>query len=167
FRSASMATGPVSPAGPTAVTVGGVAIPKLQIDTLAGLMARARGIEPNAQQSAAMRRAVATNLIGQELLELEAKAAGVRAEPAEIDSALNLLKGQFPDAASWREAMRRSGDTETEVRAKIARQIRADKVLAANVAAPEPPTEAELRAFWEANRKEFPVNDSLRALQIL
>src|SRR5690606_33855947 len=47
------------------------------------------------------------------------------------------------------------------------RQIRSDKVLAANITPPAPPTEAELRAFWDANKNQFPVSDSLRALQIL
>ncbi|MCD6024564.1 MAG: PpiC-type peptidyl-prolyl cis-trans isomerase [Fibrobacteria bacterium] len=157
-------------AGGTAVTVGSVKITKGKIDTLVLLMARSRGAdlsEVPPQQVAQMKRMVATNLIGQELLELEAKAQGIKAAPPQVDSALRVLKSQFPDAATYQKAMRQSGESEAAVRAKIARQIRADQVLAANVRQPAMPTEADLHAFWEKNRKEFPVNDSLRAVQIL
>lgn len=169
---------PVAPAakaganqgGQVVVMVGTAAIKKNQVDTLASLMARARGADLRAlpaEQSMMLKRMVTTNLIGQELMELEAKARGVQALPREIDSAVKVLKGQFPDAASWQRAMRQSGDTEAGVREKVAKQIRSDKVLSANIAAPSMPTEAELRAFWEKNKGEFPVSDSLRAVQIL
>jgi peptidyl-prolyl cis-trans isomerase SurA len=167
---ASPSVTPAKPGGPTAVTVGTIAIKKNKIDTLAALMARARGAELHElpqEQAAILKRMVATNLIGQELLELEAKARGIQAAAREIDSAYKLLRGQFPDAASWQRAMRQGGDSEAGVREKIARQIRSEKVLAANLPQPSMPTEEELRAFWEKHRKEFPVHDSLRAVQIL
>jgi peptidyl-prolyl cis-trans isomerase SurA len=157
-------------AGQTIATVGAVAIKKGRVDTLATLMARARGADLAAlppAQAMLLRRMVVTNLIGQELVEMEAKSAGVQATPREIDSALALLKSQFPSTAEWQAALRRNGDTEAALRAKIARQLRADKTLAIGVQPPGPPSDEEVRAFWEKNRKEFPVNDSLRALQIL
>ena len=162
-------TGKATTAG-TAVTVGTVTISKNKIDTLVIFMARARGAdlsEVPPQQIAQMKRMVATNLIGQELLELEAKTLGIKASPQQVDSAMRLLKGQFPDIASYQKAMRQSGETEAAVRAKISRQIRADQILAMNVEQPEVPTDADLHTFWEKNKKEFPVNDSLRAVQIL
>jgi peptidyl-prolyl cis-trans isomerase SurA len=157
-------------AGQTVVTVGPVAIKKGRVDTLADLMARARGYELNklpAEQAMMLRRMVVTTLIGQELIEMEAKAAGVQASQGEVDSALKILKSQFPSTAEWQAAMRRNGDSEAGLRAKIARQLRADKALALGVQPPGPPTDEEVREFYEKNRKEFPVNDSLRALQIL
>jgi parvulin-like peptidyl-prolyl isomerase len=147
-----------------------VAIKKGKIDTLATLMARARGADFASlppEQATMLRRMVATNLIGQELVELEAKAKGMVITPAEIDSGVRILKSQFPDAATWQRALRQSGDTEAQVRAKVARQLRSDKILVANIDQPTVPSDADLRAFWEKNKKEFPVHDSLRALQIL
>lgn len=172
---ASIARPVVSPAaaaktGPVAVTVGATPIRKAHIDTLVAAMARSRGAsvaQIPSEQLAQMRKLIATNLIGQELLALEAKAKGVQATPAEVDSGFRLLRSQFPDAATFQSALRQNGETEAEVREKIARQIRNDKVLAANIKAPHPPTDAEVRAFWEKNKAEFPVNDSLRALQIV
>src|SRR5690606_24447643 len=69
----------VTTTSPAVVTVGGTAIRKDRVDTLATLMARARGAELDdlpAEQVMQLRRMVTTNLIGQELLELEAKARG-------------------------------------------------------------------------------------------
>src|SRR5690606_21049918 len=98
----------------TVVTVGGVAIKRGKIDTLAALMARARGADIEdlpAGQAQMLRRMVTTNLIGQELVELEARAKAIQAPARDIDSSLNLLKSQFPDAAAWQRALRQSGDT--------------------------------------------------------
>jgi parvulin-like peptidyl-prolyl isomerase len=114
-----------------------------------------------------MKKMVATNLIGQELVEMEAKTLGIKAAPQQVDSAWRQLRSEFPDAATYQKALHQSGETEVAVRAKLSRQIRADQVLAMNVKQPPLPTEADLRAFWEENKKEFPVNDSLRAVQIL
>ncbi len=153
-----------------AVSVGDVRISAGKIDSLATLMARARGTEArelSTEQLDLMRQLITTNLIGQELLELEAKATGIQASPREIDSAMRDLRAQFPDEAAWQRAMRQSGESEAQVRAKLARQIRADKVLEANMQLSGAPSEAEMRAFWEENKDAFPVNDSLRAIQIL
>jgi parvulin-like peptidyl-prolyl isomerase len=153
-----------------AITVANVTIRKNQIDTLADMMARARGAslkELPVEQSLRLKRAVANQLIGQELIELEARARGIQATPREIDSAVKELKSRFPDAASWQRAMRNSGDSEAEVRNKIARQIRSEKLLTSSITPPAAPTEAEMRALWNEKRKDFPINDSLGAVQIL
>ena len=157
-------------ANSVAISVGTVTIRKNQIDTLAGMMARARGVSLGSlpdDQATMLKRAVANQLIGKELVELEAKARGIQATPREIDSAVKDLKSRFPDAASWQRALQSSGDNEAEVRNKVARQIRSEKLIAANIAAPEQPTEAEIKALWNEKRKDFPINDSLGAVQIL
>jgi parvulin-like peptidyl-prolyl isomerase len=162
--------GTAAKTGPVAVTIGTASLRKAEIDTLAAVMIRSRGVHPSqvsAEQLADVRRMAATTLIGQELLALEAKARNVQATPAEVDSGMRALRAQFPDAATWQRTLRESGGSEADLRAKLARQIRHDKVLAANVKPPTAPTEAEIRDFWEKNKKEFPVNDSLRAVQIL
>ena len=153
----------------TVVTVAGTPIKKAKIDSLVELMAQAQGPEGglDAERRLALRKLVATNLVGQELLEREAKALALTAKPAETDSMLRAFRGQFPDETAFRKALRESGDSEAGLRAKIARQIRADKVLAGRVARPEPPAEKEMADFWAAHKGEFPVNDSLRALQIV
>src|SRR4051812_8078855 len=87
---AQKASSPSPSAGETVITVGGKAIKRSQIDTIVDLMAKAQAQEAGGEiqpgQKLEMRKLVATNLIGQELLEQEAKALHIQASPKEIDS---------------------------------------------------------------------------------
>ena len=157
---------PTKGSDPTVITVGGKPIKRSQINTLAALMAKAQKVEDPARRKALV-KLVATNLIGQELLDHEAKLLRVQAGTAELDSALKGLRAGFPDEATYRKALKESGDSEAKMKEKIARQIRADKVLAARMTKPAPPTEEEMKTFWDKHKAKFPVNDSLRALQIV
>ena len=151
------------------ITVGTKPIKRAQIDTIVGLMIKAQSAngEVGAEQREMMKKLVATNLIGQELLEMEAKTLHIEASATQVDSVLRSFKSRFPDETTFKKALQEAGDTEAKVKVKLARQIRADKVLASRIKKPEMPTEKEMQAFWEKNKKEFPVNDSLRALQIV
>lgn len=151
------------------ITVGSVGIKQDKIDTIVDLMAKAQAANGpvNDRQRQQMEKLVATNLIGQELLELEARSAHIQATPAEVDSMWRGFKKRFPDEATFKKALRTAGDTEAKLKAKLARQIRADKVLASQVKRPQMPSETEMKDFWEKHKKDFPVNDSLRALQIV
>ncbi len=156
-------------ANATVITVAGTPIKRAKIDTLVQLMAKAQGVEGplDADRRRMLQKLVATNLVGQELLEREAKARHVEASSAEVDSVLRGFRRQFPDEAGFQRALRESGDSEARLKEKLQRQIRADKVLSARVGKLEPPSEKEMADFWAAHKSEFPLNDSLRALQIV
>ena len=151
------------------VTVGTKSIKRSQVDSIVELMSKAQSaygeITPARREE--IKKLVTTNLIGQELLELEAKAKHVEATPMEVDSVLQGFKKRFPDEATFKKMLKEAGDNEARVKTKLARQIRADKVLAARIKRPEMPSEKEMKEFWDSHKKDFPVNDSLRALQIV
>ena len=151
------------------ITVAGNPIKRAKIDTLVDLMAKAQGVEGplDSGRRGILRKMVATNLVGQELLEREAKARQIAVSSAETDSVLGGFRRQFPDEAGFQRALRENGDSEAKLKEKLKRQIRADKVLSSRVSKPEPPTEKEMADFWAAHKSEFPLNDSLRALQIV
>ncbi|HAO99738.1 MAG TPA: hypothetical protein DCQ83_06805 [Fibrobacteres bacterium] len=151
------------------IQVGKQMIRKGQIDSIVALLEKAQSVygEITASKREEMRKLVSSNLIGQELLEQEAKALHVQATPAEVDSALKLFKKNFPDEASFKKTLKDAGDNETKVKVKLSRQIRADKVLATRIKKPEMPSDKEMKDFWDEHKKDFPINDSLRALQIL
>ncbi len=148
------------------ISIGGTLITKSRIDTLTRFMAKSQGIEDPAKIKS-LEKLIATNLIGQELLEKEAKKLLIDATPKEMDSAVKIFKANFPDDASFRKALLEAGDTETKLKEKISRQIRADKTLSRVSKKPELPNEKEMLDFWGKNQKSFPINDSLRALQIV
>lgn len=159
----------LSPAS-VVIKVGTNPIRKSEIDTLVELMIKARrqgGAEPQPGEKEYIERMVATNLIGQRLLDLEAKRLNVTADPAAIDSLAKSFHANFPNEQAFRQALREAGDTEAGLREKMARQIRADKLLNSQVSPVERPNDKEMREFFAAHKAAFPINDSLRACQIL
>jgi len=163
------AKGPKLSPQSTIIAVGSAKIKKSQVDTLVNLMIKAR--EASGQGGSVDReqleRMVATNLIGQELLDLEAKKQNLVISPKEIDSAYMTFRGKFPSAQAFEAALQQTGEDEGALKRKIARQLKADKLLNARVGQMAPPTDQEVEAFFKENKKEFPISDSLRACQIL
>lgn len=151
------------------ITVGPNKIRRRQIDTLVDLMVRVKKaperMEPRERLS--LERMIATNLIGQELLELEAKRLNVVAENKDIDSMTKVFRANFPSDQAFSNALKQAGDTEKGLREKMARQIKADKLLNAQLSQVGKPDPAEMQAFFTANKAAFPINDSLRACQIV
>jgi parvulin-like peptidyl-prolyl isomerase len=151
------------------ITVGPSKIRKRQIDTLVDLMAKVKKTpgELSPAERRYLERMVATNLVGQELLDLEAKRLNVVADEKSLDSLSRIFKANFPNDEAFRQALRQAGDTEAGLREKMARQIKADKLLNTQVTPVGRPTPKEMQDFFAANKSAFPVNDSLRACQIL
>jgi parvulin-like peptidyl-prolyl isomerase len=121
----------------------------------------------DAREKASLQRMVATNLIGQELLALESQRLNVVAPDKEIDSLSKVFKANFPDDASFKQALAQAGDTEKGLREKMIRQIKADKLLNSQLTPVTKPTSKDIQDFFTAHKKEFPLNDSLRACQIV
>ncbi len=168
FCASNVAAAPVKSGDPV-IMVGTKSIRRGQVDSIVELMSKAQAAygEITPQRREEIKKLVSTNLIGQELLELEAKAKHIEATPKEVDSVLQGFKKRFPDEATFKKMLKEAGDNEVRVKVKLAKQIRADKVLASRIKRPEMPSEKEMKEFWEAHKKDFPVNDSLRALQIV
>ncbi|MDQ3002911.1 MAG: peptidylprolyl isomerase [Fibrobacterota bacterium] len=161
-------SGAKSPAA-VVITVGPNKIRKRQIDTLVGLMVKVKRADPNMdpREKQYLERMVATNLIGQELLDLEAKRLNVVADDKSIDSLAKTFRANFPNDQAFKEALKQAGDSEQGLREKMVRQIKADKLLNNQMTPVDRPTPKEMQDFFLANKKAFPLNDSLRACQIL
>ena len=156
--------------GAVVITVGSNKITKSQIDTLVDLMIKTRhqgGVSPQPGEREYLERMIATNLVGQQLLDLEAKRLNVTADPKSIDSLSKVFRTNFPNEQAFQQALRQAGDTEAGMREKMARQLKADKLLNTQMAPVEKPTDKEMREFFAAHKAAFPINDSLRACQIL
>ena len=160
--------GAKAPAG-VVITVGPNKIRKRQIDTLVQLMVKVKqapeNMDPKEKQY--LERMVATNLIGQELLDLEAKRLNVIADDKTIDSLAQVFKKNFPNEEAFRRALKEAGDSEKGLREKMIRQIKADKLLNAQITPVSRPGPKEMQDFFLAHKTAFPINDSLRACQIL
>ncbi|MEO6097215.1 MAG: peptidylprolyl isomerase [Fibrobacteria bacterium] len=151
------------------ITVGPNKIRRRQIDTLVQLMVKVKQAPENmdVRQKEYLERMVATNLIGQELLDLEAKRLNLVADQKSIDSLGKVFKANFPSDEAFRKALKEAGDSEQGLRDKMARQIKADKLLNTQMTPVGRPTLKEIQDFFAAHKSAFPINDSLRACQIL
>jgi parvulin-like peptidyl-prolyl isomerase len=160
--------GAKAPAG-VVITVGPNKIRRRQIDTLVQLMVKVKqapeNMDPREKQY--LERMVATNLIGQELLDLEAKRLNVVADDRSIDSLARVFKKNFPNDEAFRRALKEAGDSEQGLREKMIRQIKADKLLTTQMTPVSRPTPKEMQDFFAAHKSAFPLNDSLRACQIV
>jgi hypothetical protein len=140
------------------IRVGGKPIKQSQINTVVDLMAKAQNEngEVTNDQKAQMNKIAATSLIGQELLELEARSLHIVATPAEVDSLLLFFKSRFPNEAAFEKTLKEAGDTQVNIRAKLAKEIRANKVLAQHIHTPKP-TKEEMREYLKSLALKFPV----------
>jgi parvulin-like peptidyl-prolyl isomerase len=156
--------------GAVVITVGTSKITRSQIDTLVDLMVKARhqgATETQPGEKEYLGKMIATNLIGQQLLDLESKRLNVVADQKSLDSLAQVFRSNFPNDEAFKQALRQAGDTEAGLREKMARQIKADKLLSAQMAPVDRPAEKDLKDFFASHKAAFPVNDSLRACQIL
>jgi parvulin-like peptidyl-prolyl isomerase len=110
---------------------------------------------------------VAGNLVGQELLILEARKQKISVSSVETDSVLEKFKSNFPSLQDYRKALTKAGDTEESLKKKLRREIQIEKLLKTRLKVLSRPSEKEMKTFFQKNRNKFPKNDSLRASQIV
>lgn len=115
-----------------------------------------------------LRYAVVDNLVGQELVKLEAKKQGVKVPAARIDSAVTLFKKQFPSEDMFQKELKKSNLTMAQFKKKIEEQLQSEVVLKKAVAYPKDPTEDERKAYWTLHKSEAEAakNDSISGIRI-
>ena len=162
---------PVLPALPDDVvaTVNGEPISRADFDTLYQpgatqlLKRRKDGIVPDAYQ-ASHRIKYIDQLVWSRLLALEAARTGVDYDP---EALAKLEREERTDIADWSAHLARVGQTETLRRKLNVDHLREEALLVA-AAGPLDPTEAELRAAYEATPERFQAADTMvRASHLL
>lgn len=134
-------------------------------DALAKAQARGRTLPPEAMTQ--VRWAVIDNLVGQELVKLEAKALGIKAPKNRIDSVANAFKAQYPSVEVFNKELKKSGITEAQFKERIEQQLQSDMLLESKIPYPADPTEKQIAAYWELNKGEASVNDTISGARIL
>lgn len=110
---------------------------------------------------------IADQMISMELIKLEAKNMGISVSNKSVDSLYKSYKSQFPNAKSFQSFLKGNGLNEGKLKEKLREQILPQKVMTKVITVDRSmPTEKQIRAFFDANRNKFPVNDSLMAARI-
>lgn len=100
--------------------------------------------------------------------DLEAADRGVTITDGEIDERVEQVKKESfgGDEAKWLEALEQQGYTEDDVRSEIRAQLVSERLVAL-VAGPSEVTDAEIAAYYEANKAQFSVPETREVRHIL
>lgn len=140
-----------------------------KIDSLAKMLGEQqfRGKKIDDQTMTQLRYAVIDNLVGQELIKLEAKKMGIKVSKGKVDSLTTLFKAQFPSEDAFQKELKKSNTTMAQFREKLEDQLKSEAILERKVPYPKDPTEKQKEAFWELNKSKVQINDSISGARIV
>ncbi|MBQ7081745.1 MAG: peptidylprolyl isomerase [Fibrobacter sp.] len=139
-----------------------------KIDSLATMLGQqqAPGQKLTDEMMTQLRYAVVDNLVGQELIKLEAKKMGIKVSASKVDSLTNLFKKQFPSEDAFQKELKKSNTTMKQFKEKIEDQLKSEEILVKKVPYPKDPTEKDLEAFWQLNKSKVAINDTISGARI-
>ena len=110
---------------------------------------------------------VLDNLINKALVEQAAKGEGVNVTDADVQARLKALKDQFKDKGAFQQALTSAGMTEATLAQNLREQMVREKIIAKISKDIAAPTEAEIKAYYDANKPMFQVAAATRASHIV
>lgn len=129
---------------------------------------RAREEKKGGQAERAMaKKQVLENLIVRELLYQEAKKQGIEVPEAAVAAQLAELKKQVARDSDLADTLEQMGLSEGNVRAKVARGMAVQQLIATKFAKKGAVSEAEIAAYYERHAEEFREPLRLRLSHIL
>lgn len=114
-----------------------------------------------------LRRQVASQILLQHIMKLEAKQLGLKADPKKVDSLFNAFRAQYKDTTGFSQAMHHAGDTPEGLRAKIAAQVESADALEKGLSGLLKITPASIDSFYAANKDNLGDAGKVKARHIL
>jgi len=148
-------------------TVNGENITKQQLQDLFNAALQASGAKVqdlNPQQQLGGYTQLLQDLIMDKLVA-EASASE-KVSDADVDAELAKIKGQFPDEKAFQEQIAQSGMTPEKLKENIRTGLQQSRWMKSQVKAPEV-TDAQAKAFYDSNIKEFEQPETVKASHIL
>ncbi len=139
------------------------------VDSLSKLIVSAQGGNPSdipKQNQDYLNRVIVENLIAEELVRLEVKAKKITISKKSLDSAFQNFQEQFGGSNKFQTALKASNQNEAKFKEKLKQELLSQRLLKEFLSEIRPPSELQIKNYFQANKKRFPINDSLRASQI-
>ena len=95
------------------------------------------------------------------------KASSVEIKDADLEAELNRVKSQFPNEEVFKAEMQKAGETESSFRDTVKRMLQQQKWMEEQIGDKASVPEAEVKKFYEDNKKEFEHPELVRANHIL
>jgi peptidyl-prolyl cis-trans isomerase C len=166
-----VATAPGSGSGATVVKVNGKAITEDMVSKEARRVTAAMGAQMDPQQLAsmggAMRKQAIENMISRYLLDQAAGKEGVTVAKEQIATRMDEIKKSFPSEQAFTDRIASMGMTTAELEQEIETGMRFEALLAKHTAEVKPPTDDQIKAFYDENRAQFQQPERVRASHIL
>lgn len=128
----------------------------------------AAGISPDdltPDQKMAGYREILDELIVDKLIAR--KASSVEITDAALDAEITRVKGQFPSEEVFKAEMARAGETETSFRDMVKRMLQQQTWMESQIGDKAKVSEADIKKFYDENKKEFEHPELVRASHIL
>lgn len=114
-----------------------------------------------------MRKRIIEDFVARTLLTNEIKRRNIGASEQEINEGIQQIKGSLQPGTTLEDMMKQSGTTQAQLREEIAFGVKLDKLVKSSMGKQGKPTDKEIAAFYEKNRKTFTIPESVRARHIL
>jgi len=112
-------------------------------------------------------RSLLDQLIEYTMLKQEAQSLGIAVADAEVEQQITTLKQRSGTEEGFKKDLADRRMTLDRLRADTRAQMAIDKMLKAHIATATPPTDADVKTFYEKNPDKFKRGESVRASHIL
>lgn len=147
--------------------VNGQSVTKADFDRLVKNMELSAGQSIPAERRDDILRKALDQLVTYAVLSQEIKARNISVSDAEIDGNLKQMQSQFPSEAEFKKALAARGMSIEQLRSDARTDMSITKMMDAEVANQAPPTDAQVREFYDKNPDKFKQDESVRASHIL
>jgi hypothetical protein len=122
---------------------------------------------PNQPETADFYRKVLDQLVSNELLLEEAKAAGITASDEEVNKQVGELKGRFPSPEKYQEELKKEGLTEADLAKQAREAFVLQKLVETKVVNDVKVTDQEVKAFYDQNPDKLKRPERVHVRHIL
>jgi peptidyl-prolyl cis-trans isomerase C len=124
-------------------------------------------LAPNQPETADFYRKVLDQLVSNELLMEEAKAAGITATDEEVNKQVSELKGRFPSPEKYQEELKKEGLTEADLAKQAREAFVLQKLVETKVVNDVKVTDQEVKAFYDQNPDKLKRPERVHVRHIL
>jgi len=95
------------------------------------------------------------------------KASSIEIKDADLEAEVSRVKGQFPSEDMFKAEMQKAGETESSFRETVKRMLQQQKWMQDQIGDKASVPEADVKKFYDGNKKEFEHPELVRASHIL
>lgn len=95
------------------------------------------------------------------------KASSVEVKDADLEAELSRVKSQFPSAEAFKAEMTKAGETESSFRDSVKKMMQQQKWMETQIGDKASVSDADVKKFYDENKKEFEHPEMVRASHIL